>query len=69
MPISGKMESTVSCFLSPPSSVWASLTEQARARLTTVASLGDSQILQINAECELFKQTSSVSEDIGSKAP
>lgn len=49
MPVSGEMESTVSYFISAALSVWASLTEPACARLTTVASLGGSQFLLMKA--------------------
>lgn len=45
MPVSGEMESTVSYFISAALSVWASRIEHGCARLTTVASLGDSQFL------------------------
>lgn len=57
MPVSGEMESTVSYFISAALSVWASLIEHGCARLTTVASLGDSQFLKINAECEPLRKS------------
>lgn len=45
MPVSGKMDSTVSYFISAALSVWASLIEQACARLTTITNLGEFQFL------------------------
>lgn len=52
MPVSSKMGSTVSYCISAAFSVWASPIEHVCARVTLVASLGEPQCLQVNAEWE-----------------
>lgn len=52
MPVSGKMGSTRSYFISAVLSTWASLTEHASARLTVQTRLGESQFSQTHVEHE-----------------